>query len=105
MRIVGKELIDGFCSEKDKTIRHKAFDKWRMKVEAAVWKKPHEIKVSFANHVDPFKAESGTEYVIFDIGGNKYRLIARLMYPIGTMTVVRVMTHDDYDQGRWKRGL
>jgi mRNA-degrading endonuclease HigB of HigAB toxin-antitoxin module len=36
--------------------------------------------------------------VIFDIGGNKYRLIARADFDEGALYIVRVLTHEQYDR-------
>ena len=38
-------------------------------------------------------------YTIFDIGGNKFRLIARIYYDTGRVYVHDVQTHSEYD--RW----
>lgn len=40
--------------------------------------------------------------VVFNIGGNKYRLIARLRYPV-FVYVLKVMTHAEYDKIDWQR--
>jgi mRNA interferase HigB len=40
--------------------------------------------------------------VVFNIGGNKYRLIARIRYATQKVFVLKVMTHSDYDKGNWK---
>jgi mRNA interferase HigB len=52
------------------------------------------------------KAEIGTaspvgNCVVFNIGGNKYRLITRILYPSQKVFVLKVMTHVEYDKGRW----
>jgi len=39
------------------------------------------------------------EYTIFNIGGNKYRLITFVRYTAQTVFIKRVMTHAEYD--RW----
>jgi mRNA interferase HigB len=41
-------------------------------------------------------------FVIFDIGGNKYRLIAEVNYVRSKVFVRYVLTHADYDRGDWK---
>lgn len=41
-------------------------------------------------------------YVVFNIRGNKYRLIARIVYRSQTIFVVRIMTHEEYDLEKWK---
>ena len=40
--------------------------------------------------------------VVFNIGGNKYRLIARILYPSQKVFVLKVMTHAEYDEDKWK---
>ena len=44
----------------------------------------------------------GNDRIVFNIGGNKYRLIARIVYRSQTIFVVRIMTHEEYDLGKWK---
>jgi len=40
--------------------------------------------------------------VVFDIGGNKYRLITKIDYKYKTVYIRFVLTHKDYDKGGWK---
>lgn len=39
---------------------------------------------------------------MFNIGGNKYRLIAAIHYNRGKIYVRNVLTHAVYDRGGWK---
>jgi len=39
---------------------------------------------------------------VFNIGGNKYRLIGRIRYAIRKVFVLKVMTHGEYDEDKWK---
>lgn len=41
-------------------------------------------------------------YTVFNIKGNRYRLIARINYRAQTLFIRAIMTHDEYDIGRWK---
>ena len=41
--------------------------------------------------------------VIFNIGGNKYRLVTRILYPSQKVFILKVMTHKEYDQDKWKK--
>jgi len=41
-------------------------------------------------------------YTVFNIRGNKYRLIGRLVYRSQTLFIVAVLTHQEYDLGKWK---
>jgi len=38
----------------------------------------------------------------FDIGGNKFRLVVTARLDLGRLYVRRVMTHAEYDRGKWK---
>ena len=41
-------------------------------------------------------------HTVFNIAGNKYRLIARVVYRSQTLFIVAIMTHEEYDLGKWK---
>ena len=40
--------------------------------------------------------------VIFNIGGNKYRLIVSIVYRNQKVFVKHILTHKEYDKGTWK---
>ena len=42
------------------------------------------------------------ELTVFDIGGNKYRLIAHIRFEKQIIYIKAVLTHREYDKGRWK---
>jgi mRNA interferase HigB len=39
--------------------------------------------------------------VVFDVGNNRFRLIGRVFYAAGKLYVLKVMDHEEYDNGRW----
>lgn len=41
-------------------------------------------------------------FTVFDIGGNKYRLIAAIHYNRRRIYIRHVLTHAEYDKGKWK---
>jgi mRNA interferase HigB len=43
----------------------------------------------------------GDRYV-FNIGGNKYRLVCTIAFQAGLVWVKAVLTHSEYDKGAWK---
>ena len=67
---------------------------WYSNVSAAVWDTPQDVKGDFGASVD-FVADNR---VIFDIGGNKYRLIAHISYQYKRVLVKFVGTHAAYDK-------
>lgn len=42
------------------------------------------------------------KFTVFDLGGNKYRLIAAIHYNRKKVYIRHVLTHVEYDQDRWK---
>ena len=58
---------------------------------------------NFAALKDTFSSvdKVGDKYV-FNIGGNKYRLVAGIAYQPGLVWVKAVLTHGEYDKGAWK---
>lgn len=60
----------------------------------------------FGSLVELRKTFGSADYVrphtVFDIGGNKYRLIAVIDYGLGLVSIVDILTHAEYDRGRWR---
>lgn len=65
-----------------------------------------DVKATFGQ-MDQTKVASGQTVCVFDIGGNKFRLVAFVSYAKGKVYVLRVMTHKEYDKGhqQWKDEL
>jgi mRNA interferase HigB len=42
------------------------------------------------------------DLVVFNIRGNRYRLVARFIYAKGRVYIRRVLTHVEYGRGDWK---
>ena len=60
------------------------------------WQAYADVKASFA------AASIIGECVVFNIGGNKHRLISRIRYTSQKVFVLKVMTHREYDDDKWK---
>ncbi|MFM9968877.1 MAG: type II toxin-antitoxin system HigB family toxin [Burkholderiales bacterium] len=42
-------------------------------------------------------------FTIFDIGGNRYRIVAAIHYDKQRLYVRGVMTHAEYDKNKWRK--
>jgi mRNA interferase HigB len=71
--------------------------RWADAVEASSWANPAELKAVFSS------ADFVGGLTVFDIGGNKFRLIAFVDYRRQIVYIKHVLTHKQYDQGDWKR--
>ena len=70
--------------------------RWSSTVEAAEWRNPLDMKMTFRT------ADVVGSQTVFNIGGNNYRLIARVNYALQIVRVQQVLTHAEYDKGEWK---
>lgn len=66
---------------------------WYKVARAATWRGPADVKAAFGTSVDFV----GDSRVIFDIGGNKYRLIVHFAYAYQRGLIKFVGTHKEYD--------
>ena len=42
------------------------------------------------------------DFYVFNIGGNKYRLVVAIHFNTQMLFVRHVLTHAEYDTGKWK---
>ncbi len=47
-------------------------------------------------------ADQVGKFSVFNIGGNKARLVAAIHYKTGKVYIRHVLTHKEYDKGAWK---
>ncbi len=79
-------------------------ESWYRQAKRASWRNFAEVRAAFGQ-TDVAKVDSGNTVAIFDIGGNKFRLITRISYEKQKVYVLRVLTHKEYDKGLWRRQL
>jgi mRNA interferase HigB len=69
---------------------------WYKTAKKAQWQKFADVRAEYPS------ADQVGKCIVFNIGGNKYRLIV-IISPNWRKVYVRfVLTHKDYDQGGWK---
>ncbi|MEJ0040950.1 MAG: type II toxin-antitoxin system HigB family toxin [Rhizomicrobium sp.] len=67
---------------------------WHAAVNKSVWNGPADVKRAFGAHVDFVRDNR----IVFDIGGNKYRVVVRAAYRFKRVLVKFVGTHAQYDR-------
>ncbi len=60
------------------------------------WRSWADVKTAFAS------ASLVGNCVVFNIGGNKYRLVTRILYSSHKVFILKLMTHKEYDNPSWK---
>jgi mRNA interferase HigB len=73
-----------------------SLESWYGVVRRADWQTPMEMKQIYHN------ADLVGRRTVFNIAGNKYRLIARVNYQTRRVFVLHILTHAEYDRGGWK---
>jgi len=66
---------------------------WYQEAARADWANPHQVKALYGN-----ASVIGDSRIVFNIAGNKYRLIVKFNYPIRIGYIRFVGTHSEYDR-------
>jgi len=72
-------------------------DVWYRVAKKADWKTLDEVRETFRS------ADTVGKYTVFNVKGNSYRLIVEISYRSQRIFVRYVLTHAEYDRGRWKQ--
>lgn len=99
LRIITERKLREFSEVKTRaeaSQRKNVMRQWINVVRAADWGNLSEIKQTF-NSVDAFG-----DCVIFDVGGNKYRIIGKVGYQKHLVFIRFVLTHSEYDKKQWQ---
>src|ERR687895_763062 len=91
MRIISKKTLKE--SGERKPAAKSALEAWHAEAKNAHWSTPAEVKASYAA---ASILKDGR--VVFNIGGNKYRLVVWINYDFFTVYVSFVGTHKEYDE-------
>lgn len=92
MRPYGEAVVAGFARKHPAS--RKPLQRFVAVVRNAVW--PHFPAVRVTFPATDYAPATGT--LIFNIGGNKYRLIARVDFEEQLLLIQSVLTHREYDR-------
>jgi mRNA interferase HigB len=70
---------------------------WYCITQRAEWSSPAEVRNDFRH------AGFVGKYTVFDIAGNRYRLIATVKYRWRIVYIRSVLTHREYEEEDWKK--
>jgi mRNA interferase HigB len=94
VRIISKSRLRKFWEEHPDA--EKPLMEWYKIATKADWENFVDVRATFRS-ADPY-----CDCVIFDIKGNNYRLITIILYPVKHVYIRYVLTHSEYDKGKWK---
>ncbi len=91
MRIISrKKLVDFWTVHADAAL---ALQLWFKTVEKATWTSPADVKAVYRS-ADPI----ANDRIVFDIKGNKYRVVAHVRYGKQLVYIRFIGTHAEYDK-------
>ncbi|CCQ59331.1 type II toxin-antitoxin system HigB family toxin [Crocosphaera watsonii] len=91
MRIIARSTLREFWQKYPDS--EQSLKAWFYDVKSANWQSPSEIKNVYAN-----ASIIANNRVVFNIRGNRYRLIVHVRYDIGIVFIRFIGTHEDYDK-------
>ncbi|WP_248477960.1 type II toxin-antitoxin system HigB family toxin [Spirosoma liriopis] len=89
MVIVSRKVIREYAIMNSQSTE--ALNEWYLKTKAADWGNLADVKNTF-NSVDYV----GNDNYVFNIKGNQYRLIVRIIFPVRTVFIRFIGTHAEY---------
>jgi mRNA interferase HigB len=95
LRVLGTEVLDS--AKKTHRDLTPSVTTWLMIAWEATWKNLNEVRLTWRN-TDCVKGKT-----IFNIKGNRYRLIAVVNYASQTIIVKMLITHAEYSIGGWNK--
>ena len=77
---------------------------WLTNATRAAWRNLAEVRAVYP-HADPVAIASGRTVVVFNVRGNRYRLVTAIHYNRQIIYTLRFMAHAEYSKNRWKETL
>jgi mRNA interferase HigB len=108
MRIISKRRLRDFWSLRAHRDARTGLLEWHDDVRLALWQTTADVKATFGKRIDFVKSRrTRNTLAVFDVAGNKYRVIAAIHYvktrpDKGRVYVLKIMTHREYDADHWK---
>lgn len=69
---------------------------WHQLMESGKYIDFNDLRETFAS------ADYVAPFTVFNIGGNKYRLIAVIHYNRSKIYIRHILTHAEYDRNKWR---
>jgi mRNA interferase HigB len=92
MRIIALATLRAFYGQDRYADSEQPLSHWYVFVKNADWASPADVKADFSS-----ASILGFNRVVFNIGGNKYRLVVKINYPYRVVYIRFIGTHQAYD--------
>ncbi len=102
MRIITRKRLREFAERHADASEPLA--KWHRLCREAKWESLQDVRRVYP-HADTVTVASGNTVTVFNICGNKYRLIAAIHFNRQRIYVLRLLRHAEYSKDHWKDRL
>jgi mRNA interferase HigB len=102
MHLIGRDVLEAF-KEKHADARG-PLERWERLVTENAWRNFAELRLTMPS-ADQVSLDRVLVVTVFNVGGNKYRLVSEVKYRLQLVRALLVLTHSEYDKGRWKGAL
>jgi mRNA interferase HigB len=93
VRVIAKRTLKRFWERPGCSDARGSLQSWYAEATKATWRTPQDVKDRYAT-----ASNCGKNRVVFNVGGNKYRLVVEVQYQAGIVWVKFVGTHAQYDR-------
>ena len=93
MRLISKKTIKDFYEQTLYQDSKESLEAWHKEVIKADWQTPNDIKEQYRH-----ASVVGNNRIVFNIHGNKYRLIVKINYFAKVIYIRFIGTHKEYDK-------
>ena len=93
MRIISRKALREFWAQPEHADAEQPLKAWFREASRAAWATPAEVKRAFRS-----ASIVGGSRIVFNIAGNKYRLVVKANYAYAILYVRFVGTHAQYDR-------
>lgn len=102
MRIIAEGTIRQWANERARA--SSSLRQWVKVVRAVHWGSFADLRRTFPS-ADLVTVGSGRRVVVFNVGGNEYRLICAVHFNSEMVFALRFLTHAEYSKDTWKDEL
>jgi mRNA interferase HigB len=74
---------------------------WAATVEGVEWRSLEDVRKTYPS-ADGVRLGSGTVVTVFNVKGNKQRLVSWIDYDAQVVEALEILTHAEYDKEKWK---
>lgn len=94
MHVISRKKLREFWEQHADS--YDALDNWYKAASKAQWFNLAQVQAIYST------AEAVGNFTVFNIKGNKYRLVVDIVYAEATIFIKYVLTHAEYNKDKWK---